>query len=396
MMARVRRATSLSIQCSEDGNMSAPAITVPQANPGAGYRALQVEIDAAVARALQSGWYILGQEVRSFEAEFAAWLGSAKAVGCGNGTDALALALRGLGVGPGMSVVTVSHTAVATVAAIEMVGATPLLIDIEPDCYTMEPSELAAVIDHPPPGVPPIRAVIPVHLYGQPVALEQIVATCGARGIPVIEDCAQAHGATIGGRKVGTFTEVATFSFYPTKNLGALGDGGMVAARDAGLGEDIAALRQYGWRTHYISDTVGVNSRLDELQAAILRVKLRHLDAQNARRQAIAAAYDAALHGTAIAPPVRRDGVGHVFHLYVLRVPDRAALQARLRAAGVGTGIHYPSPVHLQPAYHGRVPLGPSGCRATEIAAEQVLSLPMYPELTDGQIEQVCEALRRI
>ena len=211
---------------------------------------------------------------------------------------------------PGMSVVTVSHTAVATVAAIEMVGATPLLIDIEPDNYTMDPGELAAVLDHPPAGAPPIRAVIPVHLYGQAAALEPIIAACRRHGVPVIEDCAQAHGATIGDRKVGTFTEVATFSFYPTKNLGALGDGGMLATQDAERASRIAALRQYGWRTHYISDDVGVNSRLDELQAAILRVKLRHLDAQNARRQSIAGAYDAALRGTGIAPPVRRDGAG--------------------------------------------------------------------------------------
>ncbi len=375
--------------------MSAPPITVPQANPGAGYRALQVKIDAAVARVLQSGWYILGHETRSFEAEFAAWLGATTAIGCGNGTDALALALRALGVGPGMSVVTVSHTAVATVAAIEMVGATPLLIDIEPNYYTMDPDELAAVLDHPPAGSPPIRAVIPVHLYGQPAALDPIVAACRKHGVPVIEDCAQAHGATIGGRKVGTFTEVATFSFYPTKNLGALGDGGMLATQDAALGADIAALRQYGWRTHYISDAVGVNSRLDELQAAILRVKLQHLDTQNARRQAIAAAYDEALHGTALQPPAKRADAGHVFHLYVVRTPERAALQAMLRAQGIGTGVHYPSPVHLQPAYRGRIALGPAGCSATDIAAQQVLSLPMYPELTDGQVAEVCEALRR-
>ena len=376
--------------------MSASAISVPQANPGAGYRALRGEIDVAVARVLESGWYILGQEVRAFEAEFAAWLGATAAVGCGNGTDALALALRALGVGPGMSVVTVSHTAVATVAAIEMVGATPLLIDIEPDYYTMDPGELAEVLAHPPAGVPPIRAVIPVHLYGQPAAIEPIVAVCRRHGVPVIEDCAQAHGATIAGRKVGTFTEVAAFSFYPTKNLGALGDGGMVAMRDAGTGTAIAALRQYGWRSHYISDAIGVNSRLDEMQAAILRVKLQHLDAQNARRQTIAAAYDAALRGASLAPPARRGDVGHVFHLYVLRVPERAALQARLREAGIGTGIHYPVPVHLQPAYRGRLPVGPAGCRATEIAAEQVLSLPIYPELTDAQVAQVCEALRRL
>jgi dTDP-4-amino-4,6-dideoxygalactose transaminase len=376
--------------------MSAPAISVPQANPGAGYRALRAEIDAAVARVLESGWYILGQEVRAFEAEFAAWLGTTSAVGCGNGTDALALALRALGVGPGTSVVTVSHTAVATVAAIEMVGATPVLIDIEPDYYTMDPGELAEALARPPAGTPPIRAVIPVHLYGQPAAMEPIVAVCARHGVPVVEDCAQAHGATIAGRNVGTFTEVATFSFYPTKNLGALGDGGMLATRNADLAAGIAALRQYGWRQHYISDAVGVNSRLDEMQAAILRVKLRYLDAQNARRQAIADAYDAALRGTSLAPPARRDGVGHVFHLYVLRTPERAALQARLREAGIGTGVHYPSPVHLQRAYHGRVVLGPSHCRVTELAAEQVLSLPIYPELTDDQVTQVCEVLRRL
>lgn len=375
--------------------MSAPAITVPQANPGAGYRALQGEIDAAVARALTSGWYILGQEGREFEAEFAAWLGTTAAVGCGNGTDALALALRALGVGPGSSVVTVSHTAVATVAAIEMVGATPLLIDIEPDYYTMDPGELVEVLEHPPAGLPPIRAVIPVHLYGQPAALEPIVAACRRHGVAVIEDCAQAHGARIGGQKVGTFTEVATFSFYPTKNLGALGDGGMLATRDTKRAADIAALRQYGWRTHYISDAVGVNSRLDELQAAILRVKLQHLDAQNARRRAIAAAYDAALGGTDLRPPLRREGVEHVFHLYVLRSRDRGALQARLREAGIGTGIHYPVPVHRQPAYCERVALGPSGCRQTAVAAGQVISLPLYPELSDQQVEQVCAAIAR-
>jgi dTDP-4-amino-4,6-dideoxygalactose transaminase len=290
----------------------------------------------------------------------------------------------------------VSHTAVATVAAIEMVGATPLLVDIEPDHYTMDPGELAEVLAHPPAGAPPIRAVIPVHLYGQPAAIEPIVAACRRHGTAVIEDCAQAHGATIGDRRVGTFSEIATFSFYPTKNLGALGDGGMLATQDVRLGADIAALRQYGWRQHYISDAAGVNSRLDEMQAAILRVKLRHLDAQNTRRRAIAAAYDAALSDSSLMPPARRDGVGHVFHLYVVRTPERAALQARLREAGIGTGIHYPSPVHLQPAYRGRVALGSSHCRATELAAEQVLSLPMYPELSDAQVTHVCEALRRL
>ncbi len=363
---------------------------IPQANPGAGYRAHQVEIDAAVMRALRSGWYILGAEGRAFESEFARWLGTAHAVGCANGTDALALALRALDVGPGCAVATVSHTAVATVAAIEMVGATPVLIDIDPVHYTMDPVELASVLAHPPPGLPPIRAVIPVHLYGQAGDIGAIGAACAAHGVPLIEDCSQAHGATFAGRKVGTFGRIATFSLYPTKNLGALGDGGVVATNDADLAARIAGIRQYGWRTHYISDEVGVNSRLDELQAAILRVKLAHLDADNARRIAIAAVYDSVFGERA---PARRANATHVFHQYVVRVPDRAAEQARLRALDVGTGVHYPVPVHLQPAYLGRVALGPAHCAATEIASAEVMSLPMWPQISDVDIERVRAAL---
>jgi hypothetical protein len=370
---------------------------IAQANPGAGYRALRGEIDTAIARVLESGWYILGQEVRAFEAEFAAWLGAGAAVGCGNGTDAIALALRGLGIGRGCTVATVSHTAVATVAAIEMAGATPLLLDIDPDYFTLDPAELNAVLQSPPAGLPPIRAVLPVHLYGQAADLVAIAAACRRHGVALVEDCAQAHGARLNGQRLGTFGDAATFSFYPTKNLGALGDGGAVTTRDVDLATRIAALRQYGWRQHYISEDLGansrgVNSRLDELQAAILRVKLPHLDAANARRQAIAAAYDDALAGSA---PRRRPDAEHIFHLYVVRTADRAALQARLRAAGIGTGIHYPMPVHLQPGYTGRVALGPARCVATTAAAAEVLSLPLYPELTDAEVEQVCTALTR-
>ena len=377
--------------------MNAPiAITVPQADPGAGYRAQKAEIDAAVARALASGWYILGKEGEAFEREYAAWQGAARAVGCANGTDALALAMRGLGIGPGATVVTVSHTAVATVAAIEMVGATPLLLDIDPDTYTMDPDELASVLADPPPGLPPIRAVIPVHLYGQACDLAPMLEAAAAHGVAVIEDCSQAHGATYGGRKVGNHGRVACYSLYPTKNLGALGDGGVLTTDDAALADEIGAIRQYGWKERYISAGVGVNSRLDELQAAILRVKLTALDAGIARRQAIAAAYDAALAGTPFSPPARRGDGLHVFHQYVVRVPDRAAVMARLRAEGIATAIHYPQPVHLQPAYRGRVALGPAGCAETARAAGEVMSLPMFPELTDGQVEQVCEALRRL
>lgn len=371
--------------------MSVPMI--PQADPGAGYRAQKAEIDAAVARALGSGWYILGKEGEAFEREFASWLGLNRAIGCANGTDALALILRGLGIGEGATVATVSHTAVATVAAIEMAGATPLLLDIDPDTYTMDPDELVAVLDHPPPGLPPIRAAIVVHLYGQAADLGPMLEACQRHGVVLIEDCAQCHGATLDGRKLGTFGAAAAFSLYPTKNLGALGDGGVLASDDWELAERIGAIRQYGWKERYISAMVGVNSRLDEVQAAILRVKLTALDAGNARRQEIAAAFDAALAGGPVAPPARRPGAGHVFHQYVLRSPERGAMQDRLRSAGIGTGIHYPVPVHLQPAYQGRVALGPASCDETARAAREVFSLPMYPELSGDQVARIVDAL---
>lgn len=369
---------------------------IPQANPGAGYRALKAEIDAAVARALSSGWYILGAELKAFEAEFAAWLGVPAVIGCGNGTDAIALALRGLGIGPGATVVTVSHTAVATVAAIEMAGAVPLLIDIDPVHYTMDPEALRRVLEEPPAGLPPVRAVVAVHLYGQPADLDQIMPLCRAHGVALIEDCAQAHGARLHGQRVGTFGDAATFSFYPTKNLGALGDGGAVAVRSLPLAERLAALRQYGWHKHYISDEVGVNSRLDEIQAAILRVKLPHLDRQNTRRAEIAAIYTDVLTGSALRPPHQRDGTAHVFHLYVTRSSDRDHIQAALRTAGIGTGIHYATPVHLQPAYARRIALGHGGCPETETACREILSLPLYPEMTDAEVDAVCGALKAL
>ncbi|MCX7373149.1 MAG: DegT/DnrJ/EryC1/StrS family aminotransferase [Alphaproteobacteria bacterium] len=377
--------------------MNAPLPVIAQADPGASYRAQKTEIDIAVARALNSGWYILGAEGAAFEREFGAWLGDGMhAVGCANGTDALALILRGMDIGPGSTVVTVSHTAVATVAAIEMVGATPLLLDIDPEHYTMDADELAAVLEDPPPGIPPIRAVILVHIYGQAGDIGPMLAACEKAGVPLIEDCAQCHGATIGGRKLGTLGAAAAFSLYPTKNLGALGDGGVLATPDKALAERIAAIRQYGWRERYVSSLVGINSRLDEVQAAILRVKLPVLDAGNARRRAIAARYDAALKGTSLIPPARRADSEHVFHQYVLRSAVRGELMARLKADGVGTGIHYPVPVHEQSAYAGRIAMGPAGCAETSRAATEVFSLPMYPELTDAQVALICGALKRL
>ncbi|WP_338662346.1 DegT/DnrJ/EryC1/StrS family aminotransferase [Pararoseomonas sp. SCSIO 73927] len=382
--------------------MSAQDTIVPQADLGAAYRAQKGEIDAAVARVLSSGWYILGQEGEAFEAEYAAWLSAGQgapamqAVGCANGTDAIALILRGLGIGPGCAVATVSHTAVATVAAIEMVGATPVLIDIDPRTFCMDMEELKAVLASPPPGLPPIRAVVPVHIYGHPCDLDAMLETCRSAGVAVVEDCAQAHGARLGGRMVGTIGDAAAFSLYPTKNLGALGDGGITATPDAALARRMAALRQYGWHTRYISDEPGVNSRLDEMQAAILRVRLPGLDANNARRQAIAAAYDEALGDGPYAAPYRAPGVEHVFHQYVLRVPEREAVMARLRASGVATAVHYPVPVHEQGAYAGRIATGPKGCAETSRAAAEVMSLPVFPEMTGAQLDKVCAALRSL
>lgn len=361
---------------------------VPQADPGAAWRAQRGAIEAALARVMESGWYILGREGEAFEREFADWLGLAHAVGCANGTDAIALALRGLDIGAGDLVATASHTAVASVAAIEMAGADPLLLDIDPAHYTMDPQELADVLAGPLGQR--IRAVLVVHLYGQAADMAAILAICARHGVAVIEDCAQAHGATWQGRMLGTLGTVSAFSLYPTKNLGALGDAGVLATDDPVVADRLTALRQYGWRRRYISELVGVNSRLDELQAAVLRVRLPLLADGNARRQAIAARYDAVLGDRA---PARRPECGHVFHQYVIRVAEREVVQARLRAQGIGTGVHYPVPVHLQPAYEGRVMLGPSSCVATSRVSQEVLSLPMFPELTEEQMDRVCMAL---
>jgi dTDP-4-amino-4,6-dideoxygalactose transaminase len=372
--------------------LTSGADPIRQTDPGAFARRHREALLAAMARVLDSGWYILGGEVERFEAEFAAALGLASAVGVGNGTDALALALRGLGIGPGRRVATVSHTAVATAAAIEMAGAEPVFIDINPASYTMDPRGLEAALAAP--GAP-VDAVIVVHLYGQPADLPAIAALAARAGIPVIEDCAQAHGAKIGDACAGSLGAAAAFSFYPTKNLGALGDGGLVAAADPAVAARIRSLREYGWERRYVSERPGVNSRLDELQAAILRVGLPFLEAGNRRRREIAAAYTAGLAGTGLALPTARPGTTHVFHQYVIRHPDRDGLQARLKSLGVVTLVHYPVPVHEQPAYRERCAVGPAGLAATERAAREILSLPMHPELDDAAVAAVIEAVRR-
>lgn len=364
---------------------------VPQTDPKAGYLAQRAAIDQAIARVLDGGRYVLGDEVGAFEREFAAYVGRRHGVGVASGTDALVLALRALGVAADDFVVTVSHTAVATVAAIELAGARPLLVDIEPYTYTIDPAELGRVLASPPGR---IGAIIVVHLYGQPADLGAILPLARRHGVPVVEDCAQAHGARFGQGRVGSFGTVAAFSFYPTKNLGAIGDGGAVLADDDAIAERLRALRQYGWRERYVSHMAGFNSRLDEIQAAILRVKLERLDADNARRQAIAALYDQGLATSGLALPARRSDTTHVFHQYVVRAQARDGLHAALAARGIGTNVHYPMPVHLQPAYAHRIAIGLSGLHESERAAREVLSLPMYPQLDDAAATRVVAAVR--
>ena len=366
---------------------------IPQTDPRAGYLEHKAAIDAAVARVLDSGWYILGREAEAFEARFAELIGVGHAIGCGNGTDALELALRACGIGAGDLVFTVSHTAVATVAAIEGTGATTVFIDIEEGGFCMDPAALEAALKAPPKGRP--AAVMPVHLYGEPAAMVEIVALARAHGMRVIEDCAQSHGALYQGITTGSIGDFGCFSFYPTKNLGAFGDAGAVVTGDAELAAAAREIREYGWRDRYVSAVAGINSRLDPIQAAILAAKIDTLEADNARRRAIAARYDAALAGLQLGLPGRRGGTTHVFHQYVVRTPKRDRLREHLRQAQIGTGIHYPLPVHLHPAYRGRVPAGPTGLCRSEAAARNILSLPMYPQLSDDAVDRVIAEIRR-
>jgi dTDP-4-amino-4,6-dideoxygalactose transaminase len=358
---------------------------IPQSNPKANYLAHRAEIDVAVARVLDSGWYILGREVQDFERDFAAYLGVGHAAGVASGTDAIVLALRACGVAPSDGVLTVSQTAGATVAAVELAGATPILVDIDPATYTIDPNRLADAVRQDW-GVP-LKAIVAVHLYGYPADMPAIMDIANRHGLAVVEDCAQAHGATLRGIHTGSWGHIAAFSFYPTKNLGGLGDGGAVATNDPALAERARRLREYGWRERYVSEEPGLNSRLDELQAAILRVKLRYLDVENARRRRIAAAYDVELSETGVRLPSCAAGAVHVYHQYVIRSDARDALRAGLRRHDIDTLIHYPMPVHLQPAYRGRVRHG--ALDRTERAAAQILSLPMFPELTDAQVSAV-------
>jgi dTDP-4-amino-4,6-dideoxygalactose transaminase len=344
------------------------------------------ELAEAFARVLDSGWYILGGEVQAFETEYAAWCGAGHAVGVANGLEALSLSLRALGVGSGDDVLVPSNTYIATWLAVTHVGANPVPVEPCENSCNMDPTRLAAAM------TPRTRAIMPVHLYGQPADMDPILAFASEHGLAVVEDGAQAHGAVYRGRRLGAHGHLVAWSFYPGKNLGALGDGGAITTDDPALAARLRTLRNYGSARKYHNDVIGWNSRLDELQAALLRVRLPMLDADNARRQAIAARYQAALiHPRLTLPGVLPD-VEPVWHLYVVRHPERDRLQARLAEMGIGTMIHYPVPPHLQPAYAdlgiaaGSLPL------AERIHAE-VLSLPMGPTLRDEEVDRVIDAV---
>jgi dTDP-4-amino-4,6-dideoxygalactose transaminase len=374
---------------------SAGSLVITCGNPRAQYESHRAAIDAAVRRVLESGRYILGEEVSAFEREFADYIGVRDAVGVGSGTEALHLAVAACGIGAGDEVITVAHTAIATIAAIELSGATPVLVDIEPEYFTLDPRSVEAAI------TPRTKAIVPVHLYGQPADLDAIMSIAARHGIRVIEDCAQAHGATYRGKRVGSFGDLACFSFYPTKNLGAIGDGGAVVTNDPELAARVRQLRQYGWSERnvngirgwnaseipgwHVNGIRGWNSRLDELQAAILRVKLPLLDADNERRREIASLYGELLADTDLTLPARRRDATHVFHLYVVRSSDRNNLLSALRSSGVGAMVHYP---------FSSFPRS-TNLPNTERATGEILSLPIYPELTDVEVEKVAAACER-
>ena len=350
------------------------------------YATIQAEIDAATARVLKGGWYILGPEVKAFEKELAEYIGTQFAIGVGSGTEAIHIALLVLGIGAGDEVITVPNTAVATVAAIELTGARPVLVDVRDDTMLMDVEKIERAI------TPRTKAIIPVHLFGQSADLDPILAIARAHKIFVLEDCAQAHGATYRGKRVGSIGDIAAFSFYPTKNLGAYGDGGAITTNNSELAQRIDLLRQYGWRERYTSDIKGMNSRLDELQAAILRVKLRHLDAWNQARRERAALYTELLR--TVTPPREMPYGEAVYHLYVVQSPKRDALVEHLKTRGIGTMIQYPHTIHLQPAYTNL------GYRAgsfpvAERLAREIVSLPLYPELSLDDVRMIASIVNQ-
>ena len=349
------------------------------------YEQLKPEIDAAMARVCARGDFILGEDVKLFEREFAAFCRAPHCQAVANGTEALQLALLACGVGPGDEVITCTHTFIATVLAIHQAGAKPVLVDCDPHFYTIDPAQAARAI------TPRTKAIMPVHLYGQSADMDPILELANRHKLYVIEDACQAHGAEYKGRRCGTMGDIAAFSFYPGKNLGAYGDGGAVTTTRADLSERVWLLRNYGQKVKYEHILKGFNSRLDTIQAVVLRIKLRRLEQWNESRRRAAAKYDELLAGTDLLTPKLAPYAKHVYHLYVVQTPERKKLQAAFDAANVSHVIHYPIPVHLQPAF---ADLGykPGSFPVSETLAPKIISLPMFPELTDSQIERVANA----
>ncbi len=361
-------------------------ISIPFLDLGAAYRELQIEIDAAVSRVLASGHYILGPEVEAFETEFAAYVEAKHGIGLANGLDALHLALRAMGVGAGDEVIVPSNTYIATWLAVSQCGATPVPVEPVEATYNLDPSRIEAAI------TARTKVILPVHLYGQPADLDPILAIARKHGLRVLEDAAQAQGARYKGRRIGAHGDAVAWSFYPGKNLGALGDAGAVTTDDPALADRIRVLRNYGSRVKYVNEVQGYNSRLDPIQAAVLRVKLRHLDAWNARRAAVAKAYLDGLRDTGLMLPHVPDFAEPAWHLFVIRHPQRDALQKRLGEAGIGTLIHYPIPPHKQSAYAAASFSADAFPVASRIA-DEVLSLPMGPHLSSPSAQSVVQTL---
>lgn len=358
---------------------------IPCAFPLAQYQQLQSEIQAAIRAVLESGYYVLGPQVEAFEKEFASYLGIPHVIGCGSGTDALVLALRAHDIGAGDEVIVPSHTATATVAAVVMCGATPVFADIEPDFYTLDVRAAEARCTSR------TKAIVAVHLYGQPADIDGLQRVANERKLLLIEDCAQAVGSAADGRKLGTIGDIGCYSFFPTKNLGAIGDAGAIVCRDDVVAVRLKSLRQYGWDEKRVSAEPGMNSRLDELQAAILRVKLPRLDAANLERMYQADRYRAAFADLPVGVPSVRPGALHSYHLFVLRVSadERDRLMAHLANNGVGCGIHYAVPVHKMPAFAAAASLP-----VTEAVVEEIASLPLFPGLGADQQDSVISGVR--
>jgi dTDP-4-amino-4,6-dideoxygalactose transaminase len=360
---------------------------IPFLDLGAAYRELKPEIDTALSRVLESGWYILGPEVEAFETEWAAYCDAKHAVGLANGLDALTLALRALDIGPGDEVIVPSNTYIATWLAVTGVGATP--VPVEPDVAThnIDPARIEAAITSR------TRVLLPVHLYGQPADMDPILEIASRHGLRVIEDAAQAHGARYKGKRIGAHGDIVCWSFYPGKNLGALGDAGAITTNDVALAERVALLRNYGSRQKYVNEEAGVNSRLDPIQAAVLRVKLGVLDEWTERRRAVASAYTVGLAEYGLILPHVPGWAEPAWHLYVVRTSDREALQDRMTEAGIGTLIHYPIPPHMQKAYTN-MEIMPEALPLARNLASEVLSLPMGPQLSLNQVQDIINALK--